>query len=96
MDGNVRAGVEAVGVARRLSAVLDVLLKAVEDGFEHLRDQVASATAEQLGQPSTHPRMKNALPTAADGIAFLLTGHLGIHLGQLRDVAPDDRDGHIL
>lgn len=62
---------------------LDVLLKAVEDGFEHLRDQVVSATADQLAQPNPHPRMNDALPMVQDGLDFLLTGHLGVHLGQL-------------
>lgn len=58
------------------------LLQAVERGFERLRDQAASATPEQLGQPMTNPRMKEALPTVKEGLSFLLTGHPGIHLGQ--------------
>jgi hypothetical protein len=28
-------------------------------------------------------RQKAGLPTAREGVAFLLTGHLGVHLGQL-------------
>ena len=60
----------------------DELIRAVEEGFERLRGQVASATPEQLGQPSANPRMKDLLPTVKDGLAFLLTGHLGVHLGQ--------------
>ena len=59
------------------------LLRAVEDGFERLRRQAAAATPEQLAQPSTSPSTKEALPTIQDGVAFLLTGHLGVHLGQL-------------
>jgi hypothetical protein len=59
------------------------LLRAVEDGFERLRRQAAAATPEQLAQPSTNPYTKEALPTIQDGVAFLLTGHLGVHLGQL-------------
>ena len=27
--------------------------------------------------------MKEGLPTIRDAVAFLLTGHLGVHLGQL-------------
>jgi hypothetical protein len=61
----------------------DELLRAVEDGFERLRRQAAAATPEQLAQPSTSPSTKEALPTIQDGVAFLLTGHLGVHLGQL-------------
>ena len=61
----------------------DELLRAVEQGFEGLRQMVAAATAEQLGHPSTNPYTKDALPTIKEGVAFLLTGHLGVHLGQL-------------
>jgi hypothetical protein len=61
----------------------DELVGAVCDGFERLREAVASASPEQLARPSTNPRMKDALPAVKDGIAFLLTGHLGVHLGQL-------------
>jgi hypothetical protein len=61
----------------------DELWRALEQGFESLRRQAETATSEQLSQPSTHPRVKDALPTTRDLVAFLLTGHLGIHLGQL-------------
>ena len=61
----------------------DELLRAVEQGFERLRRQVAATTAEQLAQPTTNPHTKDALPTVKEGVAFLLTGHLGVHLGQL-------------
>lgn len=60
----------------------DELLRAVEHGFEKLREQVVAATPERLAQPSTNPFTKHALPTIKDGVAFLLTGHLGVHLGQ--------------
>lgn len=61
----------------------DELLRTVEQSFERLRQQADVATPEQLGQPSTSPYTKDALPTVKDGVAFLLTGHLGVHLGQL-------------
>jgi hypothetical protein len=61
----------------------DELLRAVEQGFERVRQQAATATPEQLAQPSTNPAMKEALPTVREGVTFLLTGHLGVHLGQL-------------
>jgi hypothetical protein len=41
------------------------------------------ATPEQLAQPTANPRMKDALPTAREAVAFLLTAHLAGHLGQL-------------
>jgi hypothetical protein len=61
----------------------DDLVNAVCDGFERLREEAAAATGQQLSKPSANPRMKDALPTIKDGVAFLLTGHLGVHLGQL-------------
>ena len=63
----------------------DELLQAVEQGFEKARQLAQVATAEQLAAPSTsaNPIMKAALPTLKEGAAFLLTGHLGVHLGQL-------------
>jgi hypothetical protein len=61
----------------------DELIRAVEQGFERFRDQAAAATPEQFDRPSTNPRVKDLLPTIGDGVAFLLTGHLGGHLGQL-------------
>src|SRR5262245_30845321 len=61
----------------------DELLRAVEQGFGRLRQRAAAATPEQLAQPTTNPHTKDALPTVKDGVAFLLTGHLGVHLGQL-------------
>lgn len=61
----------------------DELIRAFERGFERLRDQAGSATTEQLAQPSPIPRTKDQLPTMKDAIAFLLTGHPGVHLGQL-------------
>src|SRR4051794_19585865 len=61
----------------------DDLLAAAEQGFERLRGVAAAAGADRLAQPNANPRMKDALPTAGDVVAFLLTGHLGVHLGQL-------------
>jgi hypothetical protein len=61
----------------------DELLGAAEQGFERLRRVASAAGADRLAQPNTNPRMKDALPTAVDVVAFLLTGHLGVHLGQL-------------
>ena len=59
------------------------LLAALEQGCERLRQRAATATPEQLSQPTTNPRAKETLPTAKEFVAFLLTGHMGGHLGQL-------------
>jgi len=60
----------------------DELLRAVEQGFEKARELAAVATSEQLAAPTANPMLKTGLPTAREGVAFLLTGHLGVHLGQ--------------
>jgi len=59
------------------------LLRAVEQGFEKACQMAQTATIEQLATPTANPAMKAGLPTAREGVAFLLTGHLGVHLGQL-------------
>ncbi len=63
----------------------DDLLKAVEQRFEKARQLAQGATREQLAVPSasTNPAMKAGLPTMREGVAFLLTAHLAVHLGQL-------------
>jgi hypothetical protein len=59
------------------------LLRAVEEGFERARQMAAAVPPERLAQPNPNPYTKEGLPTLRDAVAFLLTGHLGVHLGQL-------------
>ena len=59
------------------------LARAFEQTYQHLRQKAAAATPEQLAQPTTNPRAKETLPTFRELVAFLLTGHVGVHLGQL-------------
>jgi len=59
------------------------LIEAIDKGFALLRETASNADDEHLSQPTTNPRMKDGLPEARDRVAFLLTGHLGVHLGQL-------------
>jgi hypothetical protein len=61
----------------------DELLGALERRFAVAREKAAVATAEQLSKPSYNARTRDLLPTLQDGVTFLLTGHLGGHLGQL-------------
>jgi hypothetical protein len=61
----------------------DELLRAVEQSYQQLRQKAATASPEQLAQPTANPRAKELLPTLRETTAFLLTGHLGVHLGQL-------------
>jgi hypothetical protein len=73
----------ALRTARGDYAAKADLLQAVDDHFQKARTLAAAASAERLAAPNAHPRMEEALPTIQDAAAFLLTGHLGVHLGQL-------------
>ena len=59
------------------------LLRAFEECHHRLREQVAAAGPELLAQPTTNPRAREAFPTLKELAAFILTGHVGVHLGQL-------------
>jgi hypothetical protein len=61
----------------------DDLLRAVEQGYQQLRQTAATATPEKLSRPTTNPGVKETLPTLKEMVAFLLSGHMGVHLGQL-------------
>jgi hypothetical protein len=61
----------------------DELLRAVEEGYLQARQKATTVVPEQLARPTTHPRAKETLPTCKEMVTFLLTGHMGVHLGQL-------------
>lgn len=61
----------------------DELLQALDDSFARARAAVAGASAETLATATPNPRMREGLPTLRESAAFVLTGHLGVHLGQL-------------
>jgi hypothetical protein len=61
----------------------DELLQAIERGYQQLREMAVGASPEKLSQPNPNPMLKEALPTVGGLITFLLTGHVGLHLGQL-------------
>jgi hypothetical protein len=61
----------------------DDLLKGLENSFACARAAICGASDEALATPSTNPKMREALPTLREGSAFILTGHFGVHLGQL-------------
>jgi hypothetical protein len=69
--------------ARGVYPSKDELLRAVEQSYQQLRQQAATASPEQLSRPTTNSRVKEALPTFKEVVAFLLSGHMGVHLGQL-------------
>ena len=51
--------------------------------YADLTTNAPTASAEALAVPNPHERARPAFPTAGDFAAFLLTGHLAYHLGQL-------------
>ena len=69
--------------SRASYASKDDLLRAVEHSYDQLRQKAAAASAEQLSQPNTVGLSKETLPTLKDLLTFVLTGHMGVHLGQI-------------
>jgi hypothetical protein len=61
----------------------DELLQAVETGFQRACEMAATASAVDLARPNPNAIIREGLPTAGDALAFVLTGHLAAHLGQL-------------
>lgn len=61
----------------------DELLGVWRGGEKQLAELAPKATAELLAQPNPNERMKGALPSMQDFLAFVLTGHPAMHLGQL-------------
>jgi DinB superfamily len=70
-------------VTRRTYPSKDDLLRALDQSYQQLRQMAAAATPEQLARPTANPRAKDTLPTFKEFLCFLLTGHVGIHFGQL-------------
>ncbi len=68
---------------RGLYPAKDDLWRAVEQGYQQVRQKAATASPEQLSRPTTNPRAKETLPTLKEMVAFLMSGHMGVHLGQL-------------
>jgi hypothetical protein len=69
--------------SRAVYASKDELLRALERAYEQLRQKAASLSPEQLAEPTTDPRAKETLPTLNDIVTFVMTGHMGVHLGQI-------------
>ncbi len=59
------------------------LLRVLEERFATARELAAAASPEKVALPNPNGRLKDKLPTVRDAVAFLFTGHLALHLGQL-------------
>lgn len=61
----------------------DTLLRIFEERNAAAGQLMQSVTPEQYQAPNPHARLKESLPQAGQAVAFLMTSHLAIHLGQL-------------
>ncbi len=59
------------------------LLATFHAGYAAFREAASNASSELLQQPNPSPRLKEHLPTLELAAAFLLSGHFGVHAGQL-------------
>jgi len=61
----------------------DELLRVFLETHGRARELASTADPELMKRPNPNSRMRDRLPTIGEMCAFLLTGHLGFHLGQL-------------
>ena len=61
----------------------DELLAAWNQVHTEVADELAQAQPGPLAEPNPMESMREALPTVGDLICFMVTGHEGMHLGQL-------------
>jgi uncharacterized damage-inducible protein DinB len=61
----------------------DELVAQLRAQHERVAQALATADAEQLGQPTSNPRLRERFPTVGDFAAALLTNHEANHIGQL-------------
>jgi hypothetical protein len=59
------------------------LLRILEERFETARSLAAAAPPEKVALPNPIARLKDNLPSVRDAVAFLMSGHFAVHLGQL-------------
>jgi hypothetical protein len=61
----------------------DEIVKQFRATYAGARELAAQADPERIARPNPNSRLRANLPTIRDMCGFLLTGHLGVHLGQL-------------
>lgn len=61
----------------------DELLRVFRETHGRARELASTADPERMKRANPNARMRDRLPTIGEMCAFLLTGHLGFHLGQL-------------
>lgn len=60
----------------------DELLNRLTERFDFTRHLARTADPEAMSAPNPRAHMAAQLPTLGDLVSFLMTGHLGVHLGQ--------------
>ncbi len=59
------------------------LMSAFEESFALSREIYLGLSDEKMSEDNPHERSRSKLPLLSDFTAFLLTGHVAMHLGQL-------------
>ncbi len=59
------------------------LLEALEEGHDRVTKAFQDATDDALAQPMPDEIIRAMFPTTGNFVVFLMTGHEGMHLGQL-------------
>ncbi len=59
------------------------LMGSLEEGYQALLNSLHLATRDLLAEPHTNVYLKENYKTKGDLICVLMTGHVGLHLGQL-------------
>ena len=62
---------------------MGALIEAYQKVYTDLTSNAPAATAEALALPNPFEPARGAFPTAGSFAVYLMTGHLGYHLGQL-------------
>lgn len=61
----------------------DEILRVFRTVHARARELAAQADPDRMQRPNPNARLREQLPTIGELVTFLLTGHLGVHLGQL-------------
>jgi len=59
------------------------LVRAFRATHARVRELAAKADPERMQRPNPNARLRERFPTIGEMCTFLMTGHLGVHLGQL-------------